>query len=137
MFLSQLSKTNWDRRVFMMIRKRLIYSLVVWGLEAVSLLLTIICIIKFIPYDNYLTGLAFLSAGLCVLNGVLMIFHVEKLFSWYYKKSELALLHNRPEFFSTSSTCLAPKEKAYKTLKFVTLTLLGINILLQTVLVLI
>ena len=119
-------------------KKTLIYWLVVGVFEIVSLLLAIFCIIKFISQDNYLTGLAFFSTGLCALNGILMIFHIEKLFNWYYKKSELAALHNRPEFFSTSpSICLAPKEKAYKTLKLTTLILQGINIVLQIVLLLI
>ena len=119
-------------------KKTLMYWLVVGVLGIVSLLLAIFCIIKFISQDNYLTGLAFFSAGLCGLNGTLMIFHIEKLFNWYYKKSELAALHNRPEFFSTSpSIGLAAKEKAYKTLKLITLILQAINIVLQIVLLII
>ena len=118
--------------------KTLIYWLVVGVLEIVSLLLAIFCIIKFISQNNYLTGLAFFSTGLCVLNGILMIFHIAKLFNWYYKKTELAALHYRPEFFSTSSSIyLAPKGKAYKILKVTTLILQGINIVLQTVLLII
>ena len=116
-------------------KKTLMYWLVVGVLELVSLLLAIICIIKFISQDNYLTFFAFFSACLCVFNGILMIFHIAKLFNWYYKKTESAALHYRPEFFSTSSSIyLAPKEKAYKTLKVTTLILQGINIVLQTAL---
>lgn len=118
-------------------KKTLMYWLVVGTLEIVSLLLAIFSIIKFISQDNYLTGLAFFSTGLCVLNGILMIFHIEKLFNWYYKKSELAALHNRPEFFSTSSIHLAPKGKVYKILKFTTFILQVIDIVLQTVLLVI
>ena len=119
-------------------KKTLMYWLVVGTLEIVSLLLAIFCIIKFISQDNYLTGLAFFSTGLCALNGILMIFHIEKLFNWYYKKSELAALHNRPEFFSTSSSIhLAPKEKVYKILKFTTFVLQVIDIVLLTVLLVI
>lgn len=119
-------------------KKTLMYWLVVGVLEIVSLLFAIFCIIKFISQDNYLTGLAFFSTGLCVLNGILMIFHIEKLFNWYYKKAQLAALHNRPEFFSTSSSIhLAPKEKVYKILKFTTFILQGINIVLQTVLLIV
>ena len=116
-------------------KKTLMYWLVVGVFEIVSLLLAIFCIIKFISQDNYLTGLAFFSAGLCALSGILMIFHIKKLFNWYYKKTESAAQHARPEFFSTSpSICLAPKEKAYKSLKVATLILQGINIFLQTAL---
>ena len=119
-------------------KKTLMYWLVVGTLEIASLLLAVFCIIKFISQDNYLTGLAFFSMVLCVLNGILMIFHIEKLFNWYYKKAQLAALHSRPEFFSTSpSICLAPKGKAYKTLKLTTLILQGINIVLQIVLLVI
>ena len=119
-------------------KKTLMYWLVVGTLEIVSLLLAVFCIIKFISQDNYLTGLAFFSMVLCVLNGILMIFHIEKLFNWYYKKAQLAALHSSPEFFSTSpSICLAPKGKAYKTLKLTTLILQGINIVLQIVLLVI
>ena len=119
-------------------KKILMYWLVVGVLELVSLLLAIICIIKFISQDNYLTFFAFFSACLCVFNGILMIFHIEKLFNWYYKKSELAALHNRSEFFSTSpSICLASKGKVYKILKKTTLILQGINIVLQIVLLVI
>ena len=119
-------------------KKTIIYWLVVGVLEIVSLLFAIFCIIKFIYQDNYLTFLAFFSTGLCVLNGIFMIFHIEKLFNWYYKKSELAALHNSPEFFSTSSSIhLAPKEKAYKTLKFTTFISQVIDIVLLTVLLVI
>jgi len=119
-------------------KKTLIYWLVVGVLEIVSLLLAIFCIIKFISQDNYLTGLAFFSMALCVLNGILMIFHIEKLFNWYYKKSELAALHNRPEFFSTSpSIYIAPKGKVFKILKLTTLILQGATIVLSSVLLII
>lgn len=118
-------------------KKTIMYWLVVCVLELVSLLLAIICIIKFISQDNYLTFFAFFSACLCVFNGILMIFHIKKLFNWYYKKSELAALHNRTEFFSTSSIHLAPKEKVYKSLKFTTFILQVIDIVLQIVLLLI
>lgn len=119
-------------------KKTLMYWLVVGTLEIVSLILAVFCIIKFISQDNYLTGLAFFSMLLCVLNGILMIFHIEKLFNWFYKKAQSAALHNSPEFFSTSpSICLAPKEKVYKTLKLTTLILQGINIVLQIVLLVI
>ena len=117
-------------------KKTLMYWLVVATLGIVSLLFAIFCIIKFISQDNYLTGLAFFSTGLCVLYGVLMIFHIEKLFNWYYKKAQLAALHNRPEFFSTS-LFLLKKEKAYKRLMLTTLVLQGINIVLQTVLLIV
>ena len=118
-------------------KKTLIYWLVVGALEIVSLLFAIFCIIKFISQDNYLTGLAFFSTGLCMLNGILMIFHIEKLFNWYYKKSELAALHNSLEFFSTSSIHLARKGKVYKILKFTTFILQVIDIVLLTVLLVI
>lgn len=119
-------------------KKTFMYWLVICVLELVSLLLAIFCIIKFVSQDNYLTGFAFFSTGLCLLSGTCMVFHIKKLFNWYYKKSGLATLHSRPEFFETSpSICLAPKEKAYKTLKLTTLILQGINIVLQIVLLLI
>ena len=118
-------------------KKTLMYWIVVGGLEIVSLLLAIFCIIKFISQDNYLTGLAFFSTGLCALNGILMIFHIAKLFNWCYKKTELAALHYRPEFFSTSSIHLAPKEKVYKILKFTTFVLQVIDIVLLTILLVI
>lgn len=119
-------------------KKTLMYWFVVGVLELVSLLLAIICIIKFISQDNYLTFFAFFSACLCVFNGILMIFHIKKLFNWYYKRSELAALHNRPEFFSTSpSINLAPKGKVFKILKLTTLILQVIDIVLLTVLLVI
>lgn len=117
-------------------KKTLMYWLVVGVLELVSLLLAIICIIKFISQDNYLTFFAFFSACLCVFNGILMVFHIEKLFNWYYKKAQSAAMHARPEFFSTS-LFLLKKEKVYKRLKLATLILQGINIVLQTVLLII
>lgn len=119
-------------------KKALMYWLVVGVFEIVSLLLAIFCIIKFVSHDNYLTGFAFFSTGLCVISGILMVFHIEKLFNWYYKKAQSAAMHARPEFFSTSpSICLTPKEKAYKTLKLTTLILQAINIVLQIVLLII
>ena len=118
-------------------KKTLIYWLVVGVLEIVTLLLAIFCIIKFISHDNYLTFFAFCSAGLCVLNGIFMIFHIEKLFNWYYEKSELAVMHNSPEFFATSDIQLAPKEKVYKLLKITTFVLQVIDIVLQTILLVI
>lgn len=118
-------------------KKTLMYWLVVGAFEVVSLLLGIFCIIKFVSQDNYLTGFAFFSIGLCVATGIFMVFHNEKLFNWFHKKSELATLHSIPEFFSTSTIYVAPKEKAYKTLKLVTLIFQGINIVLQSVLLLI
>ena len=119
-------------------KKTLMYWLVVGVFEIASLLLAIFCIIKFLAQENYLTGFAFSLAGLSVLSGILMVFHIEKLFNWYYKKSELAALHNRPEFFSTSSSIhLAPKGKAYKILKFTTFILQVIDIVLLTVLLVI
>ena len=119
-------------------KKTLMYWLVVGTLEIVSLLLAIFCIIKFISQDNCLTGLAFFSTGLCMFNGILMIFHIEKLFNWDYKKSELAALHNSPEFFSTSSSIhLARKGKVYKILKSTTFILQVIDIVLLTVLLVI
>ena len=51
-------------------KKILMYWLVVGMLEIISLLLAIFCIIKFVPQDNYLTGLAFFSIGICVLSGI-------------------------------------------------------------------
>ena len=70
-----------------------------------------------------------------MLSGILMVFHIEKLFNWCYKKAQSAVMHVRPEFFSTSqSICLAPKEKIYKVLKLTTLILQAINIVLQIVL---
>ena len=119
-------------------KKTLMYWLIVGGFEIVSSLLAIFCIIRFVSQDNYLTGLALFSIGLCVLSGVCMFFHIEKLFNWCYKKLEFVALHNRTEFFSTSpSICLAAKEKAYKSLKVATLILQGINIVLLIVLLVI
>lgn len=80
-------------------KKTLMYWLVVGVFEIISLLLAIFCIIKFVPQDNYLTGFAFFSIGICVLSGILMVFHIEKLFDWYYKKAQSAAMHARPEFF--------------------------------------
>ena len=117
-------------------RKKLLYWLAVGVLEFASLVLATFCIIKFVFQDNYLTGLAFFSAGICVLNGVFMVFHIEKLFNWYYKKMQLAMLTSRPEYFSTT-TYFLNKEKSYIRLKLVTLILQGINILLQIVLMVI
>lgn len=117
-------------------KKTLIYWLVVGMLEIISLLLAIFCIIKFVPQDNYLTGLAFFSIGICVLSGILMIFHIEKSFNWFYKKAQSAAMHAIPEFFSTS-LFLLKKEKAYKRLNLITLILQGINIVLQIVLLVI
>lgn len=117
-------------------KKTLMYWLVVSVLEIISLLLAIFCIIKFVPQDNYLTGFAFFSIGICVLSGILMVFHIEKSFNWYYKKAQSAAMHARPEFFSTS-LFLLKKEKAYKRLNLTTLILQGINIVLQIVLLVI
>ena len=117
-------------------KKTLMYWLVVGVFEIISLLLAIFCIIKFVPQDNYLTGLAFFSIGICVLSGILMVFHIEKLFDWYYKKAQSAAMHAIPEFFSTS-LFLLKKEKAYKRLNLTTLILQGINIVLQIVLLVI
>lgn len=117
-------------------KKILMYWLVVGMLEIISLLLAIFCIIKFVPQDNYLTGLAFFSIGICVLSGILMIFHIEKSFNWFYKKAQSAAMHAIPEFFSTS-LFLLKKEKAYKRLNLITLILQGINIVLQIVLLVI
>lgn len=117
-------------------KKILIYWLVVGMLEIISLLLAIFCIIKFVPQDNYLTGLAFFSIGICVLSGILMVFHIEKSFNWFYKKAQSAAMHAIPEFFSTS-LFLLKKEKAYKRLNLITLILQGINIVLQIVLLVI
>lgn len=114
-------------------KKTLMYWLVVGVFEIASLLLAIFYIIKYISQDNYLTGFAFFSAGLCVLSGILMVFHIEKLFDWYYKKAQSAAMHTRSEFFSTSFFLLR-KEKAYRSLKLATLILIGINIVLQIVL---
>ena len=55
-------------------KKTLMYWLVVGVFEIISLLLAIFCIIKFVPQDNYLTGFAFFSIGICVLSGILMVF---------------------------------------------------------------
>lgn len=117
-------------------KKTLMYWLVVGVFEIISLLLAIFCIIKFVPQDNYLTGFAFFSIGICVLSGILMVFHIEKSFDWYYKKAQSAAMYARPEFFSTS-LFLLKKEKAYKRLNLTTLILQGINIVLQTVLLVI
>ena len=114
------------------------YWLVVGVFEIVSLLLAIFCIIKFVSQDNYLTGFAFFSAGLWGVSLICIVFHIEKLFNWFYKKAQSAALQNSPEFFSTSpSICLAPKEKVYKTLKLTTLILQALNIVLQIVLLVI
>ena len=72
-------------------KKTLMYWLVVGVFEIVSLLLAIFCIIKFISQDNYLTGLAFFSAGLCALSGILMIFHIKKLFNFLKGVSGIAI----------------------------------------------
>ena len=117
-------------------KKTLMYWLVVGVLEIISLLLAIFCIIKFVSQDNYLTGLAFFSIGICVLSGILMVFHIEKSFNWFYKKAQSAAMHAIPEFFSTS-LFLLKKEKAYKRLNLTTLILQGINIVLQIVLLVI
>ena len=117
-------------------KKKIMYWLVVDVFEIVSLFLAIFCIIKFVSQDNYLTGFAFFSMGLCVLSGILIVFHIEKLFNWYYKKAQSAAMHSRPEFFSTS-LFLLKKEKVYKRLKLATLILQGINIVLQIVLLII
>lgn len=99
-------------------KKILMYWLVVGVLEIISLLLAIFCIIKFVSQDNYLTGLAFFSIGICVLSGILMVFHIEKSFNWFYKKAQSAAMHAIPEFFSTS-LFLLKKEKAYKRLNLI------------------
>lgn len=117
-------------------KKTLMYWLVVGVLEIISLLLAIFCIIKFVPQDNYLTGLAFFSIGICVLSSILMVFHIEKSFNWFYKKAQSAAMHAIPEFFSTS-LFLLKKEKVYKRLNLTTLILQGINIVLQIVLLVI
>ena len=101
--------------------------------DIVSLVCAIFSIIKFLFLDNFLTGLSFFSAGLWVLVAMLLIFHIEKLFDWYYKKAESVAMHARPEFFSTS-LFLVRRNVAYKRLKLATLILLGINIILQVIL---
>lgn len=80
-------------------KKTLMYWLVVGVFEIISLLLAIFCIIKFVPQDNYLTGFAFFSIGICVLSGVLMVFHIEKTFNWYYKKHSRRRCMLDPSFF--------------------------------------
>ena len=117
-------------------KKTLTYWLIVGVFEIVRLILGVFCVIKFVPQDNYLTGFAFFSTGVCVLSGILMVFHIDKLFNWYYKKAQSAEKHAMPEFFSTS-LFLLKKEKAYKRLRLVTLFLQGINIVLQIVLLII
>ena len=114
-------------------KKTILYWCIIGVLEIVGILFATVCLIKYSSQDNYLTGLSFLSVGILVLIGVLLIFHIKKIFCWYYKKAQANSIHATPEFFS-SSLFLLSLDKAYKRLKYITLILSGVNIVLQIVL---
>ena len=118
-------------------KKTLAYWLIVGVLELASLLLSIFCIIKFIYQDNYLTGLSFFSAGLCLLSGIFMLLHIENLFDWFYKKTESSALHASSLEFFSSSIYLAPKDKVYKGSRITTIVLQIVSIVIEVLLLLI
>lgn len=116
-------------------RKKVLYCLFVILLNVAITLLTIANIINWTSIDNIIFLFVF-SKCLWVISLVALILHTKNLFDRFYKMMTPYVRDAEPEFFSTSQYLL-PKNRAYNKLKYITIILLFLVLILETVLLII
>ncbi len=118
-----------------LVNKDAFFGLVVVLLNIAVAIFTILNIVNRVSGDNLIWLFGF-SKGIWILSLLCLILNIHKLFAWFYAKTAPFAVNSSVGLFSEFQYLL-PKDKAYTKLRYTTIVLLIISLIIDLILFLI
>ena len=94
-------------------KKVWLYNILIVMLNIAMMVLTIVNVLNGIFNTDNINYLFIFSIGFWLVSLISILFQIQKLFDWFYKKMASIERFRQPEFFASYQYFL-PRDKAYK-----------------------